>query len=345
MGYYSGVATDADDMVEKIGNHCSSEGWSILQDAVAGAGRVLRVSTPTSPGVQYLFRSTPPAGEQISFNNWLSGNVYDGIGVSCCLGHTGGTGQRDWMDNAVNPPVDNDKTLSNGRMHFGAFYGAGAISSYEMFFDKDFDFFMLVMNISGSSYKTICAGDVITYGTQNPGGQVAAATNSGWWNKGVHEQNSRHEAGALFGGSIERTYMNGVVRWDDPEADNLRHWASNGSRTWGAHTRDSCFGPWIAHDRALVESSPNEFNGLTCLTPILLQAQDEFDVSRFIPYGRIPNFFHIKLSGLSPGDSYFIGEFEYKVYPWLEFDNSDYGNSAFTNHSGSLGFAVRKDDA
>lgn len=346
MGFYSGSATSSDDMLTKISAHCATEGWTILQDAAAGAGRVLRVQTPSAPASeQFVFRSTPSVGESICHASLSTTRDVAGISLTACLGHSGGTGQRDWITNTVNAPKHKDG--AQYPIHCHANYGGGAISAYSMFFDKDYEFAVLMMNISGSEYRTIYFGDAIEIGSSSAGPQVCAANGGCRYDIGSQEEDSQYEPTIPGARAVARLDANMFARRTD-DGTNLRHWGSNANQQWGVDTYNNAAAVLDNWDEMLFHSSINDFNGLHVLLPITIRqdgdptagsANDE----KWAETHRLPNLFQVHMRGLTAGDSYYVGEYEYVVWPAMKFvDANPTGRTTYAD-SGAFGFACRKD--
>jgi hypothetical protein len=193
-------------------------------------------------------------------------------------------------------------------------------------------------------------GDAIEYGSSSPGPSVCASNFSMEYDRVSQTITSSQEVALMLAYPVHGVSgginANGFVRWTD-DGTNTRHWASNGAAasTASLRTKDRAYGVFNWYERHLHASSVNDFNGLHVVLPITIMVTDNSDTTTRYPTHRFPNMFSIHMRGLTAGSSYFIGEHEYKVFPYFAFLDADPGTAAVYSaaNSGPYGIAVRVD--
>lgn len=221
---------------------------------------------------------------------------------------------------------------------------SGPFTAYHFFGSTQY--LHVVVEVTTGRYKHICIGTLNKLGSYT-GGQYIQAVN--WWMNYTSGTNYPD-----YGGHHYLFDWGGYSGWNN-KVNFTRADLDGRSAFWLMHTPSD---PTPASDRRaygsvrgygmtpsgwlwrLYNYSPNSFNALTPLLPILVAAERVGD-EKYSPLGHAPDIRYCNMKNLSPGDLITIGSDQWLVFPAIQ-KTSVWNQNTTTPSSGYYGYAYKK---
>jgi hypothetical protein len=301
--YETGTATDTTDLIDKLIAFATTNGWTV---------------------------NTPASGRVFTKGGLFFGLQW-GVSTVNVAGATGYNAGAAWN---AQPGASGTQPLSNDM--------AGPFNSYHFFTDTAPDYLHVVVEKTPGVYKHFMFGQLVKHGTFTGGEYIGAVY---WHPTNVSSvvtpnyPNNTYHALPFDGAASNAPAANrSSVRADiDSKTDNWMLFQSANSYN-GNHAKGAIRASTILE--ALQERTPNQFNQITPLLPMMIAAERPSTVTS--PLGYVPDMRLVNVSNIDPGAVVTIAGIEWLVFPLIQKTQTFNVSGSTVPSSGTYGFAYRR---
>lgn len=341
MGYYTGTAANADDIVLAIQNAATDSGWTLDRQAALGTGNAEGRETLLHKGDIYVqLRSmVSTLGAWTSRQLWQRGPA---VFVTGATGYNSGAAWNAQPGTSWVNPNTSDQAVLIGPAPTAATGTAWAHLSfpcpYRIFTFSDPDVVLMIVRATATVYQWIMFGRIEKFGTWTGGQFVAASNNGGQAGSGGNypsspiyspSGNNRGRSYAPFhdmstGYNPGQTPENGVnsqVYMDIPGDTG-----ASATYKWTWNSRQNPYSSSVFYRAVLGANSlsdpvnsrsPNAFNQVAAMSPFMLMSQRDSEPNWTI-IGRLAHVRQIPIDNFNPEDTFSLGPDKWIVFPYFE---------------------------
>lgn len=315
MAYETGSANGPNDMLIKLRDFASAQGWTVRRDVAAGNGREVCLSKGSA-----YFNLRSYEGENITINGSGSANRY-GIAINGSDGYASGSA---W-DRQPGFPENRSPTATNQAqanltmpIHYGPF------PSYHLFAPDDKCIY-LELEVASTIYQRLGFGSLDLF---NPaalgGGRFFYATggshgtqsisSSTWLGSEIDNGSYAMEEVPFRGADINTNALR-AGSFLRASFDSFDNWCGSG-RSSTSTTQAQVAQGGGCHDKYLRDLSPNPLNGVGVLLPNIVSVLRGNEYLN--PVGVMPGLRYMDMTLYQPGEEFSLGTDIWKVYPWYQ---------------------------
>lgn len=319
MAYQTGVATGANDLLDKLRLFAEAQGWTTNRWSALGSGQ----QWCTQKGSAYFnLRSFQ---NETAIINGSSTTLRYGIGINGSDAYAGG----DAWDRQVGYPLRTSSTNGDQSHAYMPFVtNTGPFAAYH-FFAPDSKTIYCELEITTGVFLRLGFGSLDLFNSSAPGGgrffyasggdvnvtnQITVNT---WLGSTVEDSQYALEEvpfrSADFMAASNPQKSGSFLRAAFDSFNNWTHSAfQRGSATL---TGEACQGGGC-HDKYLREETPNPLNGVGVLLPNIVSVNRGNEYLN--PVGVVPGMRYMDMTNYLPGDEFTFGGDTWKVFPWYQ---------------------------
>ncbi|CAO77826.1 structural phage protein [Pseudomonas virus Yua] len=315
MAYETGSATGPNDMLIKLRDFATAQGWTVNRDVAAGSGRELCLSKGTS-----YFNLRSYQNENVTINGSGAAGRY-GIAINGSDGYAGGSA---WDRQPGYPLRTSSSGGDQGHANLPLPIYFGPFPSYHLF-APDSKTIYLELEVASTIFQRLGFGSLDLFNPAAPGGgrffyatggeHPSTSTGSNTWLGSEIDNGSRSLEEVPFRAADYTTNAGPGGSFLRAQFDSFDNWC--GSARSAAYTQmfQACQGGGV-HDKVLRDYSPNPLNGVGLLLPniVSVNRNNEF----LSPVGVVPGMRYMDMTLYQPGEEFSLGPDTWKVFPWYQ---------------------------
>jgi hypothetical protein len=323
MSYQTGIASDVDDLLDKLQTFANSNGW-ITDKWVPGNGSG-NAELYLHKGASYVIYDCYNTGGSQFYKQVSQVITQKGIFQHAATGHDGG-------QSAGNQPNDSGSVIAN--------WIFDNITAYHFFTDPAQTYLHIVVETLANEFRHLLFGLSDKAGVYE-GGEYSVGSYE--YQNQLYFTNGQHHMALIGGGSngsyTHQFHMNvDGVRWKSAffQTAFTSIWAAIHGYVGGGDMLDPMIG---MNDSAEDICQPNQFNQLSALwsVPCGWSIRSSTNIT---PFGHYPDLRVTNIKNIVPGATITLGADEWLVFPAIAKNNPQINNNQ--SSSGYYGIAYLK---